>query len=156
MIFCTSFFGGGICVFANQPTMYSFFQCISAINRTLQKIYFVLHAEFFDILIFKLFFFTQEYERAVIFRLGRLLKSGARGPGVFFIIPCIDHYEKIDMRTQTYDVPPQEVNTSQLIKISIDNKCIMKSAMKSATATLFSDFVTDPVQPGLFYIHLCD
>ena len=51
----------------------------------------------------------QEYERAVIFRLGRLLKSGARGPGVFFIIPCIDHYEKIDMRTQTYDVPPQEV-----------------------------------------------
>ena len=52
---------------------------------------------------------VQEYERAVIFRLGRLLKSGARGPGVFFIIPCIDHYEKIDMRTQTYDVPPQEV-----------------------------------------------
>ena len=51
----------------------------------------------------------KEYERAVIFRLGRLLKSGARGPGVFFIIPCIDHYEKIDMRTQTYDVPPQEV-----------------------------------------------
>ena len=51
----------------------------------------------------------QEYERAVIFRLGRLLKSGARGPGVFFIIPCVDHYEKIDMRTQTYDVPPQEV-----------------------------------------------
>ena len=52
---------------------------------------------------------VQEYERAVIFRLGRLLKSGARGPGVFFIIPCIDHYEKIDMRTQTFDVPPQEV-----------------------------------------------
>ena len=57
--------------------------------------------------------FTQEYERAVIFRLGRLLKSGARGPGVFFIIPCIDHYEKIDMRTQTYDVPPQEVGEPQ-------------------------------------------
>ena len=56
----------------------------------------------------------QEYERAVIFRLGRLLKSGARGPGVFFIIPCIDHYEKIDMRTQTYDVPPQEVHHSLL------------------------------------------
>ena len=39
------------------------------------------------------------------------MKSGARGPGVFFIIPCVDHYEKIDMRTQTYDVPPQEVQT---------------------------------------------
>ena len=51
----------------------------------------------------------QEYERAVIFRLGRLLSGGARGPGVFFIIPCVDIYEKIDMRTQTFDVPPQEV-----------------------------------------------
>jgi erythrocyte band 7 integral membrane protein len=51
----------------------------------------------------------QEYERAVIFLLGLLLTGGARGPGVFFIIPCVDIYEKIDMRTQTYDVPPQEV-----------------------------------------------
>ena len=51
----------------------------------------------------------QEYERAVIFRLGRLLTGGARGPGVFFVIPCVDVYEKIDMRTQTFDVPPQEV-----------------------------------------------
>ena len=52
----------------------------------------------------------QEYERAVIFRLGRLLTGGARGPGVFFIIPCVDVYEKIDMRTTTYEIPPQEVN----------------------------------------------
>ena len=52
---------------------------------------------------------VQEYERAVIFRLGRLLAGGARGPGVFFVIPCVDVYEKIDMRTQTFDVPPQEV-----------------------------------------------
>ena len=51
----------------------------------------------------------QEYERAVIFRLGRLLSGGARGPGVFFIIPCVDVYEKIDMRTCTYEIPPQEV-----------------------------------------------
>jgi hypothetical protein len=51
----------------------------------------------------------QEYERAVIFRLGRLLTGGARGPGVFFIIPCVDVYEKIDMRTCTYEIPPQEV-----------------------------------------------
>ena len=52
----------------------------------------------------------QEYERAVIFRLGRLLTGGARGPGVFFIIPCVDVYEKIDLRTATYEIPPQEVN----------------------------------------------
>ena len=62
---------------------------------------------------FSLFFIVkvvQEYERAVIFRLGRLVTGGARGPGVFFVIPCLDVYEKIDMRTSTYDVPPQEVN----------------------------------------------
>ena len=53
---------------------------------------------------------VQEYERAVIFRLGRLLTGGARGPGVFFIIPCVDVYEKIDMRTTTYEIPPQEVH----------------------------------------------
>ena len=53
--------------------------------------------------------FLQEYERAVIFRLGRLLTGGARGPGVFFIIPCVDIYEKIDMRSQTFEIPPQEV-----------------------------------------------
>ena len=53
----------------------------------------------------------QEYERSVIFRLGRLLSGGARGPGVFFIIPCVDTYEKIDMRTATYEIPPQEVGT---------------------------------------------
>ena len=51
----------------------------------------------------------QEYERAVIFRLGRLLSGGARGPGVFFVIPCLDIYEKIDMRTATFEIPPQEV-----------------------------------------------
>ena len=53
--------------------------------------------------------FYKEYERAVIFRLGRLLTGGARGPGVFFVIPCVDIYEKIDMRTATYEIPPQEV-----------------------------------------------
>ena len=52
---------------------------------------------------------VQEFERAVIFRMGRLLAGGARGPGVFFVVPCVDTFEIIDMRTQTFDVPPQEV-----------------------------------------------
>ena len=39
--------------------------------------------------------YFQEYERAVIFRLGRLLIGGAKGPGVFFILPCVDTYEKV-------------------------------------------------------------
>ena len=61
--------------------------------------------------------FTQEYERAVIFRLGRLLSGGARGPGVFFIIPCVDVYEKIDMRVITFDVAPQEVRVDPELNI---------------------------------------
>ena len=52
---------------------------------------------------------VKEYERAVIFRLGRLLSGGARGPGIFFILPCVDNYTKVDMRVITFDVPPQEV-----------------------------------------------
>ncbi len=51
----------------------------------------------------------QEYERAVIFRLGRVL-PGARGPGLFFIIPCMDSLVKKDLRTVSFDVPPQEVS----------------------------------------------
>ena len=54
---------------------------------------------------------VQEYERAVIFRLGRLVQGGARGPGIFFIIPCIDTYCKVDLRTVSFDVPPQEVSS---------------------------------------------
>ena len=61
-------------------------------------------------------FCLQEYERAVIFRLGHLLRGGARGPGVFFIIPCSDIDEKIDMRTNTYEIPPQEVGITGIIK----------------------------------------
>ena len=53
---------------------------------------------------------VQEYERAVIFRLGRLRRGGARGPGIFFILPCIDAYRCVDLRTVSFDVPPQEVS----------------------------------------------
>ncbi|RWS30000.1 Mechanosensory protein 2-like protein, partial [Leptotrombidium deliense] len=66
---------------------------------------------------FSLFFcikVVQEYERAVIFRLGRLVTGGARGPGIFFIIPCIDTYSKADLRTVSFDVPPQEVRIRQI------------------------------------------
>ena len=52
----------------------------------------------------------QEYERAVMFRLGLLLSGGARGPGVFFILPCVDIVEIVDMRVQVFNVPPQEVS----------------------------------------------
>lgn len=63
---------------------------------------------------------VQEYERAVIFRLGRLLQGGAKGPGIFFILPCIENYTKVDLRTLTFDVPPQEVLTKDSVTVSVD------------------------------------
>merc|ERR1740116_829915 len=63
---------------------------------------------------------VQEYERAVIFRLGRLLTGGARGPGVFFIIPCVDTYEKIDMRSRKYEIPPQEILTKDSVTVFVN------------------------------------
>lgn len=59
--------------------------------------------------LFSAFEVVQEYERAVIFRLGRLRTGGARGPGLFFVLPCLDSYCKVDLRTVSFDVPPQEV-----------------------------------------------
>ena len=53
---------------------------------------------------------VQEYERAVVFRLGRLRSGGAKGPGLFFVMPCVDSYKKVDLRTVSFDVPPQEVS----------------------------------------------
>ncbi|CAG2196147.1 STOM [Mytilus edulis] len=63
---------------------------------------------------------VQEYERAVIFRLGRLVSGGAKGPGLFFIIPCIDSYTKVDMRTVSFDVPPQEILTKDSVTVAVD------------------------------------
>jgi erythrocyte band 7 integral membrane protein len=63
---------------------------------------------------------VQEYERAVIFRLGRLLHGGSRGPGIFFVLPCIESYQKVDLRTITLSVPPQEVLTKDSVTVSVD------------------------------------
>jgi len=63
---------------------------------------------------------VQEYERAVIFRLGRLRGGGAKGPGLFFILPCIDTYNKVDLRTVSFDVPPQEVLTRDSVTVSVE------------------------------------
>ena len=63
---------------------------------------------------------VQEYERAVIFRLGRLHQGGSRSPGLHFILPCIDKLTAIDLRTQVFDVLPQEVLTKDSVTVSVD------------------------------------
>jgi len=61
---------------------------------------------------------VQEYERGVVFRLGRLV--GARGPGLFVIIPFIDRMMKVDLRTVTMDVPAQEVITRDNVTVKVN------------------------------------
>jgi regulator of protease activity HflC (stomatin/prohibitin superfamily) len=60
---------------------------------------------------------VQEYERGVIFRLGRI--QGAKGPGLFFIVPIIDKMSRIDLRTVTLEVPPQEVITKDNVTVKV-------------------------------------
>jgi len=61
-----------------------------------------------------------EYERAVVFRLGRLQAGGAKGPGLFCVIPCTDEYKQVDLRTVSFDVPPQEILTKDSVTIAVD------------------------------------
>ena len=61
---------------------------------------------------------VQEYERGVIFRLGRLV--GARGPGLFFILPLVERMVKVDLRVVTMDVPRQDVITRDNVTVKVD------------------------------------
>jgi len=61
---------------------------------------------------------VKEYERAVIFRLGRLI--GAKGPGLFFRIPGVDNFRKVDLRVVTFDVPNQQIITKDNITVDVD------------------------------------
>ena len=61
---------------------------------------------------------AREYERGVVFRLGRLI--GIKGPGVFILIPFIDKAVKVDLRTITLNVPPQEVITKDNVTVKVN------------------------------------
>jgi regulator of protease activity HflC (stomatin/prohibitin superfamily) len=76
-------------------------------------IFFLLYLLFSAIRILK------EYERAVIFRLGRLLASG-KGPGLIFLIPIVDKMVKVSLRTVVMDVPPQDVITRDNVSIKVN------------------------------------
>ena len=77
------------------------------------------------VLLFLLFLLTaavkiaREYERGVIFRLGRL-RSPPKGPGLFLLIPIVDKMVKVDLRTVTLNVPPQEVITKDNVPVRVN------------------------------------
>lgn len=61
---------------------------------------------------------AREYERGVVFRLGRLI--GEKGPGLFLLIPFIDRAVRVDLRTVTLNVPPQEVITRDNVTVRVN------------------------------------
>jgi regulator of protease activity HflC (stomatin/prohibitin superfamily) len=71
------------------------------------------------ILLFSAVRVVQEYERGVIFRLGRVLAE-AKGPGLFFIIPVIDRMVKVNLQTVTMNVPPQDIITRANVTVRVD------------------------------------
>ncbi|MBN1133534.1 MAG: slipin family protein [Methanosarcinaceae archaeon] len=81
---------------------------------------------------------VKEYERVVIFRLGRL--SGVKGPGLFIIIPIIDSVVKIDLRVVTIDVPKQAVITRDNVTVEVDAVVYYKVTEPGAAITAVENY----------------
>jgi erythrocyte band 7 integral membrane protein len=81
---------------------------------------------------------VNEYERCVILRLGRVA-GGAKGPGLFFILPCVDTCIKCDLRTVTFDVAPQEILTKDSVTVTVDAVCYFRTVNPIATVTNVSN-----------------
>jgi regulator of protease activity HflC (stomatin/prohibitin superfamily) len=82
---------------------------------------------------------VSEYERGVIFRLGRLI--GAKGPGLFFIIPFVDRMVKVDLRTIPMDVMPQEVITKDNVTVKVDAVVYFRVVDPEASVVKVTDFI---------------
>lgn len=80
-----------------------------------------------------------EYERGVIFRLGRLV--GARGPGLFFIIPFVDRMVKVDLRVITLDVPPQDVITKDNVTVKVNAVVFFRVVDPESSVVKVLDFI---------------
>jgi regulator of protease activity HflC (stomatin/prohibitin superfamily) len=84
----------------------------------------VILAIFFLIVLFSAIKILREYERGVIFRLGRLIDQ--KGPGLILLIPFIDRMVKVDLRTVTLNIPPQEVITRDNVPTSVNAVCYFR------------------------------
>ncbi len=98
-----------------------------------------LVAAFVVILAFSAVKIVQEYERGVVFRLGRLV--GARGPGLFFLIPGMERMVKVDLRTITMDVPAQEAITRDNVTVKVNAVVYFKVLNPEDAVIRVLDFV---------------
>ena len=81
----------------------------------------------------------REYERAVVFRLGRLI--GDKGPGIIWIWPVVDRYVKIDLRVITMDVPKQELMTRDNVPVTVDAVIYFRVVNSNDAVTKVENFV---------------
>jgi regulator of protease activity HflC (stomatin/prohibitin superfamily) len=87
---------------------------------------------------------VQEYERGVIFRLGRLV--GAKGPGLFLIIPFIDRMVKVDLRVVTLDIPSQEAITRDNVTVRVNAVCYFRVVDPEAAIVRVESFFNATLQ----------
>lgn len=80
-----------------------------------------------------------EYERGVIFRLGRV--QAAKGPGLFFIIPFVDQMSQVDMRVVTLDVPTQEAITRDNVTVKVNAVCYFRVMDPIAAVVQVSNYL---------------
>lgn len=92
----------------------------SFVDKVVQLICYLVMAFTFPVSIWFCFKVVNIFERIVIYRFGRMVKGGPKGPGLLFVMPYIDSWKKIDLRTSILDVPPQEVLTSDSLSVTVD------------------------------------
>ena len=83
---------------------------------------------------------AREYERGVVFRLGRLLQP-PKGPGLFLLIPVIDRMVRVDLRTITLNVPPQEVITKDNVPVRVNAVAYFRIVDPSAAIVQVENFM---------------
>ncbi len=83
---------------------------------------------------------AREYERGVVFRLGRLLPE-PKGPGLFLIIPFVDQVTKVDLRTVTLNVPPQEVITKDNVPVRVNAVAYFRIVDANASQVQVENFM---------------
>lgn len=81
----------------------------------------------------------REYERAVVFRLGRLV--GARGPGIFILIPLVDRMVKVSLRTIALDVPTQDVITKDNVSVKVNAVLYFRVIDPAKAVVMVEDFL---------------
>lgn len=81
----------------------------------------------------------REYERGVVFRLGRL--AGSRGPGLILLIPIIDRMVKVSLRTVVMDIPPQDVITKDNVSVKVNAVLYFRVMDPSKAITEVEDFL---------------